>query len=111
MPMVCKSGRILLSMRVNGLITRQTAKDNFGVLMEMFTKENGKTIKRMVLADFFRIKEKNNTSACGKMIFITVRVWKAGRMVQDTMEVIHKVRKMAMELISGQMEHFTKVTG
>ena len=62
-----------LNMKVNEEIIKLTAKENFGILMEIFMKENELMIKLRVL-EFINIK-----------------------MVQDMKEIGRKIYKMGME--------------
>ena len=49
MDMGFKCGLMELGMRVTGRIIRHVGKESFGMLMEMFSKENGRMIKLMVM--------------------------------------------------------------
>jgi hypothetical protein len=47
MDLVYKFGQTMLSMKVNGGKIRLMVKESFGMLMEIYMKENGRMIKLM----------------------------------------------------------------
>jgi hypothetical protein len=67
MAMVFKDGLTGHAMKVCGKILRLVAKENFGTLMVIFSKENGLMIKQMAL-EFILIQMVQVIQVFGKMI-------------------------------------------
>ena len=76
-----------MSLKVNGLRTRQTAMVCMYIKMEQDMKENG------------------------KMIFNTVKEKKFGQIIQCMKVIIMKARNMAKDSIFGKMGRVTTVIG
>ena len=55
-------------MKESGVIIKQTVKENFGMLMEIFTKENGRMIKQMDLV-FTLTKMEQDMKVIGLTIY------------------------------------------
>jgi len=55
-------------MKESGVIIKQTVKESFGMLMEIFTKENGRMIKQMDLA-FTLTKMEQDMKVIGLTIY------------------------------------------
>lgn len=85
MVMANKSGLMVLSMKVTGMLIKLTDKENYYTLTAISTKEFGKTI---------RLMEKEPTLM---------------QMVLDTLVIGRMINNTAMEQKHGQMEQFTKV--
>jgi GH15 family glucan-1,4-alpha-glucosidase len=55
-------------MKESGVIIKQTVKESFGMLMEIFTKENGRMIKQMDLV-FTLTKMEQDMKVIGLTIY------------------------------------------
>jgi hypothetical protein len=53
MVQVLKFGQTEQSMKVSGVLTKQTARENSGMQMETFMKDFGKMTKQMATASMF----------------------------------------------------------
>ena len=80
---VSKFGLMAQSTRVNGNLTKQMAKVNFGMRTVMSTKVIGRRTKQVVMA-FMCTLMVQNMKVFGKMIFKTVRVLNLGAMAANT---------------------------
>ena len=74
-------------------------------------KEIGEMIKQMDLGTLSLKTERNDTQVNGKMICTMGMALRVGLMGHDSMAISLKVRRMALEHISGQMVHFILVIG
>ena len=79
------------------------------MLKAMYTREHGKTIKRMDLATIHTTTEVGMKDS-GQRINKTVKESRNGLMVQNTQVSIKKVRNTVMENLSGLIRAPTKVT-
>lgn len=78
------------STKVSGAIIRLMAKANFGMLMETFMKEIGKTIKQTVM-EFTCMLTVQGMRDTGKMIFKMDMELKAGLMAANMKVLTGKV--------------------
>jgi GH15 family glucan-1,4-alpha-glucosidase len=77
-------------MKESGVIIKQTVKENFGMLMEIFTKENGRMIKQMDLV-FTLTKMEQDMKVIGLTIYNMVLELKLGEMEVNIRVNIMKV--------------------
>jgi hypothetical protein len=68
MVLVFKFGLMEPHIKVCGLREKHLAKENFVMLMEILTKDNGKTIKQMDMGYIYTLKLVLNMKGIGKMI-------------------------------------------
>ena len=85
-----KFGQMERDMKESGVIIKQTVKENFGMLMEIFTKENGRMIKQMDLV-FTLTKMEQDMKVIGLTIYNMVLELKLGEMEVNIRVNIMKV--------------------
>ena len=83
MVQVFKFGQTMPNMKENGVKTKQMVEVNSGMLMVIFTKENGRKTRLMDM-EFIFTSMVLNMKATGRMIFKMDKVWKAGKTAADT---------------------------
>ena len=103
-------GQMEPDMKGSGLMGRQAEKGNLFILMEIFMKENGKTIRQMVM-EFTHIAMVRNTKVIGEKIFKTAMERKFGLMEVNTKDCIKMEKNMVMEDMCGQMGALMKEVG
>ena len=84
-----KYGLMELSTRVIGARTKQTEKENSGMLMEMFMKESGKMTKPMVMEYMF-MSMVQGMKEIGRMIYKMAGELKVGQITLNTRENIKR---------------------
>jgi len=77
-------------MKVSGDPIKQMVPVNSGMLMEMFTRDNGKTTKQMD-TEFTSMLMEPNTKDIGKTIFRMALVLRAGQTAQNIKVATKKV--------------------
>jgi hypothetical protein len=90
MALALKYGPMVQNMKVNGVLTKLTEKENSGMLMEMFTTDYGKMIKQMDMASMFMLTEQN-MKGTGEMIYKMEMGLNPGVMEANMKVVIMKV--------------------
>jgi hypothetical protein len=68
MVMEFKFGLMELDIKVCGLREKHLVKENFAMLMEILTRDNGKTTKQMDMVYIYMLKVVLNMKDIGKMI-------------------------------------------
>ena len=95
-------GPMVPNTKVNGAITRLTAKGSFGMQMGIFTKESGKTIRPMD-TESISTQTEQGTRVTGRMICKTDSALRPGPMVHATKASIRKARSMEKANMFGTM--------
>ena len=90
-------------MKANGPRTEQTAKVNSGMLMEIFMKATGRTIKQMDMG-CTNMLTVQSTLVNGRMTCNMDEDKKLGLMAPSMKVSIMKVKSMGRELINGSMD-------
>jgi hypothetical protein len=103
-------GQMEPDMKDTGSITKLIQRESSYMLMETFTKVNGKKIKPMVLV-FIYILMEPCIKAIGKMIIRMVMVCKHGSIIANTKDCIKMVKKMEKGTTYGLMEAIIKEIG
>ena len=96
------NGKTVLNTLANGNLTKPVDKENSGMLMVIFLKGLGLTIKRTDSV-FILTKMEQNTKAIGKTICSTGRAKSRGRMALDMKESIAMARNMDKAITFGTM--------
>lgn len=91
-----------VGIRVSGKMGQHVARDNFGMLMEIDTRVNGKMIKPTVMV-FISMRMVLHIRAIGKMMYNMDKAGRHGSMVVLLTVNIVKGSNTGRELISGQM--------
>lgn len=86
----CRCGQMVQSTRVNGVKTKQTAKVNSGMQMEISMRVNGKMIRRMAM-ELMCIKTVPSMKAIGRTTCKMVRALSHGVMVVSIRVVTRRV--------------------
>ena len=110
MDTVNRSGKTVPSTKVTGVSTKLTATESSGMLTEIFSRVNGKTIRQMAM-EFTFTKMEPGMRENGKMIFSTVKAKKSGLIIQCMKDTTTKERNMVRDFIFGRMDPVTMVTG
>ena len=97
-------------MKENGISTKPTEKESFGMQMEISTKDFGKMIRLTALVSIHR-QTVQATLENGKTICSTVQVKKHGQINHTSWVSISKAPSMAREITSMPMDRFTMATG
>lgn len=103
MVMVFKDGQTEHAMKVCGKIPKLVEKESFGILMEIFLKENGLMIKQMA-SEFILIQMVQVTQDFGKMTYRMEKEKNIGLMEVNTLEIIRWEKNMVRVNIGGLME-------
>lgn len=106
-----KHGLMELNIRVSGLREKPKEKENFNTLMEMYTKENGKMIRPMVLEYIIMRQQEPNMKVFGKMTCSMVQVYKRMQMETVIKECLKKEKGMDKANIFSLMERYMMGNG
>lgn len=102
MVLVCKYGKMVLSMKENGKIIVQMGEVNFGMLMVITLKENGKMIKHVERV-FIYILMVQNMKGIGRMIYNMDLELNHGQIQLDLKDSTNMVKKRDKVNIFGLM--------
>ena len=78
-------------------------KENFGMLMAISSKENGRMTKQTD-TEFIYMSMEQNMKEIGRMTYKTVMVLRRGQMVRNMKGTIRKAKNMVRELTLGVMD-------
>ena len=100
-------GMMVLSMRVNGEMTKLMALDDLSTPMGMFMKVNGLRIRLMVKV-YTRTPMVHSIQVTGKMINRMDKELKLGQMVRNILDNMLRARSTERESSHGATAHVTK---
>lgn len=81
---------MVLNIRVNGKIIKQTDRVNLSIPMVIIMKDNGRMINKMV-KEYFNLRAEVSTRVNGKMIYNKDLELKHGKMEVDMKDIFMKV--------------------
>ena len=110
MDMVNKFGKMELSTKETGGLTKHVVKENSGTLTAMSSKVNGLMIRPTDTASM-SIKMERDTKENGRMISNTVKERRFGPIIRCTKATIMRVKSMERVSISGRTVQVMKATG
>lgn len=101
MDMVCKSGKMEPNTKVIGDLIKHVVMENFGMSMVMSSKVNGLMTKLMDMASTF-IRMELGMRVNGKMIYSTAKEKKYGLIIPDTKALTMRAKKHGVGLYIWQ---------
>jgi hypothetical protein len=99
MVMEFKFGLMEQHIKVCGLKERHLVKENFVILMEILTKDNGKTTKQMDMGYIYTLKQVLNMKAIGKMICSMAQEFRLMLTEINMKACLNKVKEMEKAII------------